>query len=57
MNLLSNALKYTQRGGFVKIIVDVLSNQKVSLENSINNLINQNKYLSILVWDNGHGIS
>jgi signal transduction histidine kinase len=46
---MSNALKYTQKGGFVKIIIDFFF-KKINEELS-------EKYIRILVWDNGLGIS
>jgi signal transduction histidine kinase len=49
LNLYSNALKYSKRGGFVKIIVDI-ANQTDPLKRS-------NKLIKITVWDNGLGIS
>ena len=47
LNLVSNSLKYTQIGGFVKVTVSILSIEQ-----------NENKehYLKVAVWDNGLGI-
>ena len=47
LNLVSNSLKYTQQGGFVKVTVSILN---VELNE------NNDQYLKVAVWDNGLGI-
>ena len=47
LNLVSNSLKYTQQGGFVKVTVSILN---VELKE------NNDQYLKVAVWDNGLGI-